>query len=165
MTSLLRLIAVFSLFLSFIGCSEASVTHADPQNLVAFKVPAGWAERDKSSGIRFGRADAPAERTVLSVLARPRDPKIDIAAQRAITHAQIQQQGFSMVVDRTQQINGWMVWESVMDATRGKAGPMMHTFQLFSQDLQVTISLIAEKSDYPKYQKDLLAVVQSLRKR
>ena len=164
MTSSLQLAAIVPLFLFVNAGTEAGVMRTDPQKLVQFTVPEGWAERSSSDGIRFGRADAPGERTVLAVSASPRDPNRDIEKQRAISRAQIEQQGARLVVDKTQQINGWKVWESVME-TSGGSGQVMHTFHFFLQDVQAQALLIAKKADYPKYQEDLRAVVKSLRER
>ncbi len=157
--------AIVSLILLFSGWTQAGVVHIDPQKLVAFTVPDGWVAKSNSNGIRFGRADAPAERTVLFVLASPRDSERDLKALRAIRQSQIEQQGFSLVVDKVQQLNGWEAWEAVMDATRGGDGPIMHTFLLLLPGVQAEVSLIAAKSHYPKYKDDLLAVVRSLRKK
>jgi len=158
-------VAVFALFLSAGGSTEAGVVQTAPENVVAFTVPDGWAAKSNSNGIRFGRAAAPAESTVLSVSASPRDPKRDLKAQRALRQSQARQQGFRLVVDNLQQLDGWEAWESVTDATRGGEGPIMHSFHLFSPDIQAEVTLIAAKSDYPKYKEDLLLVVRSLRKK
>ena len=165
MRSSRRSTATLSLLLLFSGGAGAGVIQTDPQNLVAFTVPDGWVAKSSSNGIRFGRADAPAERTVLSVSAGPRDPKRDLKALRAIRQSQVRQQEFSLVIDKVEQLNGWEAWESVTDATRGGEGPIMHTFLLFSQDIQADVSLIAAKADYPRYKEDLLAVARSLRKK
>jgi hypothetical protein len=155
-------VVAFLLLIVGVG-TEAGVARTDPGKLVTFTVPDGWTERDTSNGIRFGRADAPSERTVLAVLARPRDPGHDIEKQRATRRSQIEQQGARLTVDKTQRINDWDVWESVME-TAGGSPLVMHTFHFFSQDVQAEAWLTATKATYPKYQGDLRAVVESLRR-
>lgn len=158
-----RLATIGALFLLVSGHTQAGVIQTDPQKLVTFSVPDGWAERTRSGdGIRFGRASAPQEPNVIAVTAAPRDPKRSIETQRSISRAQIEQQGARLVTDKTQEINGWKVWESVME-TAGGASQIMHTFYFFSANVQAEVRLIARKADYPKYQEDLLAVVKSLR--
>ena len=159
----LRAVVIAFLLLSFGAVVEAGDLRTDPQKLVTFTLPDGWAERNRSNGIRYGRADAPSDKTVLAVSAKPRDADFDAEKQRAITRSQIEMQGARLLVDKSQRINDWTVWESVME-TSGESPLVMHTFHFFSQDVQADVRLIATKATYPKYQEDLRAVVASLRR-
>ena len=85
--------------LLLVGCSGPSHTHSDPDGLVGFALPDGWAERSQSNGIRFGRADAPDARTVLAVSASARDPAHDLAAQRELRQSQIRATGQELRID------------------------------------------------------------------
>lgn len=148
-----------------IGDARAAGTkHSDPANLVEFDLPSGWVERDKESGIRFGRGVA-GDRTVLKVVATRRKPETDAQRRRETGLQAIKMQEHRLLVDRIQEIDGWTAWESVVDAARGGRGPTKHSFHLFSKNLEVEVTLMAETAEYPKYKDDLLALVKTVRER
>lgn len=144
------------------ACSGPEPVHADPSGLVQFSLPDGWAEQSRSSGIRFSRADASGERTVLTVSARPRGGR-DPAAQRELRLSQIRQQGFDVLIDEMREIEGWRVWESA--AGPSSDGPIMHAFHFFSDAVQAEVSLIAAAADYARYEADVRLVAESLTER
>jgi hypothetical protein len=156
----------FLLSLSLLGTASAEPSvQTDPKNLVEFEVPDGWAVRDTENGIRFSRSASPGERTILSVLARPRDPARTLEAARATGLSQIKSQEAQLLTDKVQVVNGWDAWESAFDTSRSTPGVIMHSFRMFSKGCDVDVKLMAAKTDYPKYKADLLALVQSIRER
>jgi hypothetical protein len=162
---MIRAIAfLLPLGLLFGGASGAGI-QTDPENLVEFRVPDGWAVKDTSHGIRFGRAASPGERTILSVKASRPGPTTTLESLRALALSQIRSQELALVTDKMQVVNGWNAWESVVDTSRSTPGAIMHSFRMLAKDCDVDVKLMAAKADYPRYKADLLALVQSIRQK
>lgn len=143
----------------FDRCTSGGTTYNDKGGLISFSLPEDWVLRNEANGMRFGRADTPEERTILSVIPKPHDPKVSLEQKREVSRMQIRQQGAEVMSDQSLSVSGFSAWETVY-----KMGSQtVHSAYLFSDEVYVQVMLVSKSEMYSNYVSDLESVVQSIR--
>jgi hypothetical protein len=153
-------VAVLSFWI--VGCSggaaPSGVSHESKDGRLAFRVPEAWVLKSETSGLRFGRADNPEDRSTLLVKTDPRgDDSLD--RRQAIGLQQIEQQGAELLEQDTFSRNGWEGWE----ATFRQGNVSVYTIWLFDDAVRVEVKLIAPTDQFAGYLDDVKAVAASIR--
>ena len=162
--SRVRTLAVLSILSVVVaGCSGAGSGVTDPDSLVRFTIPSGWAVRSEANGTRLGRIEPAGERTVLMVTARPLDEGQSPASVRELRISQIAAQNGELTIDRMSDRAGVTAWESLHESPPNSTRPWMHTIHLFPSSLHVQIALLASPDKHADYVADLESVAESVK--
>jgi hypothetical protein len=162
MRTLALLATILTLALWISACEESEPTHTDPDGLVTFIAPDGWAVRSESNGTRFGRIQPESERSVLFVKAAESGEARTLEQLREIRLSQIRSQGSEIAIDKQGSMKGFTTWERLATSPPDSSRPWMHSIHLFSDGPHVEVGLIAAAEKHADYVDDLEAVANSI---
>jgi hypothetical protein len=121
----------------------------------------GWTNTKISSGDHYTRVGAE-ESPVLAVVARRRTSAPTVQQVQAGTKGKHEAQGRTLISESSRTRNGFTVWEAVYEANLRGQEVVLHDVYLFSDALQVEITLNASRLDHEKFESDLQAVAASV---
>jgi hypothetical protein len=142
--------------------SVAEPNRTDSDGLIVYAMPDGWTNTRISTGDHFSREAQPDDPTVLGVVARKRHPSVSIEQIQTGTIGKHELQGHKLVEQSTTDRNGFTVWEALYEADIRGQSAVFHNYFLFSDDLQVEVSLNTPGNEYESLLPDLHTVVESV---
>ena len=165
MRTLALLATILTLALWISACGESEPTLTDPDGLVTFIAPDGWAVRSESNGTRLGRIQPESERSVLFVKATESGEGRTLEQLRETRLSQIRSQGSEIAIDKQGSMKGFTTWEKLATSPPDSSRPWMHSIHLFSDGPYVEVGLIATAEKHADYVDDLEAVATSIEAR
>ena len=152
-------------FMTFLiaACGDPQVVadRTDSDGLIRYAMPDGWTNTKISSGdhyTRVGVEDSP----VLAVVARQRTSAPTVQQVQEGTRGKHEVQGHTLIKESTRTQNEFTVWDAVYEASLRGQEVVLHDVYLFSDALQVEVTLNASRQDHEKFAPDLQAVVESV---
>jgi len=154
------------MFVTFLlaACGDAGIVanRTDSNGLVRYAMPDGWTNTNISSGDHYKRVDVE-KSPVLAVVARQRSSVPTIQQVQEGTKGKHEAQRHTLTKESSRTQNNFTVWEAVYVATLRGQEVIFHDVYLFSDALQVEVSLNASRQDHEKFEPNLQSVVASVR--
>lgn len=135
----------------------------DRKGLVEFAVPSGWNNDESGSGRHFRRENPEENQAIIYIdaLQRPASLKIDVVWEQTKGKHKIQDQVLTQ--ENSSMLNGFELREAIYQANVRDQDVMYHDVFLFTDDLQIEMSLNAAADVYDGYVGDFRATVGSVR--
>ncbi len=157
----LFVLTLVTFLLAACGDVEVAADRTDSDGLIRYAMPDGWTNTKISSGDHYTRVDVE-ESPILAVVARQRTSVPTVQQVQEGTKGKHAVQGHTLIKESSRTQNGFTVWEATYEASQRGQAVVLHDLFLFSDALQVEITLNASRQDHEKFEPDLQAVAASV---
>jgi hypothetical protein len=161
-----KLLVLTSITVLLSACSNPDIptNSTDSDGLVRYAMPDGWTNTEISGGDHYMRADIE-DSPMLAVVARERvqrEASPTILQVQESTKGKHEVQKHTLIEESTRTRNGFTVWEAIYEARPKGKDVIYHDVFLFTDALQVEVSLNAYPQDHKTFEADLRTVVESV---